>query len=66
MENARWHHGASLRPLEFPLDDAPAIEALLSAYPVGRLRSVSRNVDEGRLLVWVRGYRGCGSSPCLF
>ena len=34
LENARWHHGASLQCLEFPLDDAPAIDALLSAYPV--------------------------------
>jgi hypothetical protein len=34
MENARWHHGASLNPLEFPLDDAPAIDTLLNAYPV--------------------------------
>jgi len=37
MENARWHHGASLNPLEFPLDDAPAIDALLNAYPVIRM-----------------------------
>ena len=33
MENARWHHGAPLQPLEFPIDDAPAIETLLAAYP---------------------------------
>ena len=33
MDNARWHHGAPLQSLEFPLDDAPAIEALLAAYP---------------------------------
>ncbi|CAM9667097.1 unnamed protein product, partial [Sphacelaria rigidula] len=33
MDNARVHHGSSLSPLEFELDDAPAIEALLAAYP---------------------------------
>mmetsp|Transcript_20233 Transcript_20233/g.26342 ORF Transcript_20233/g.26342 Transcript_20233/m.26342 type:complete len:194 (-) Transcript_20233:146-727(-) len=33
MDNARWHHGAALNPLEFPLDDAPAIDALINAYP---------------------------------
>ena len=33
MDNARVHHGAPLRPLEFDLNDAPAVEALLTAYP---------------------------------
>ena len=34
LDNARWHHGSEMRPLEFPLDDAPAIEALLfGCYP---------------------------------
>lgn len=34
VDNARWHHGAEMRPLEFPLDDAPAIDLLINAYPV--------------------------------
>jgi bifunctional lysine-specific demethylase and histidyl-hydroxylase NO66 len=34
MDNARWHHGAEMKPLEFPIDDAPAIGVLISAYPV--------------------------------
>jgi len=33
MENARWHHGAALQQLGFPLDDGPALEMLLAAYP---------------------------------
>lgn len=33
MDNARELHGAPLQPLEFELDDGPAIEALLMAYP---------------------------------
>lgn len=33
MENARAHHAAPLRPLEFPLEDALAIDRLLAAYP---------------------------------
>jgi hypothetical protein len=33
MDNSRVHHGSALRPLEFELDDAPAVEALLNAYP---------------------------------
>jgi len=33
MENSREHHGAPLRPLEFPLEDALAIDRLLAAYP---------------------------------
>ncbi|KAG5188882.1 cupin superfamily protein-domain-containing protein [Tribonema minus] len=33
MDNARVHHGNPLRPLEFELDDALAIETLLAAYP---------------------------------
>ena len=34
MDNAREMYGAPLAPLEFELDDGPAIEALLLAYPV--------------------------------
>ena len=33
MENARSHHGAAMANVGFPLDDAPAIERLLLAYP---------------------------------
>ncbi|CAN0028044.1 unnamed protein product [Ascophyllum nodosum] len=33
MDNSRVHHGNALSPLQFELDDAPAIEVLLSAYP---------------------------------
>ncbi|CAM9748045.1 unnamed protein product, partial [Discosporangium mesarthrocarpum] len=33
MDNARVHHGNALSPLQFDLDDAPAIETLLAAYP---------------------------------
>jgi hypothetical protein len=33
MDNSRELHGAPLQPLEFELDDGPAIEALLAAYP---------------------------------
>ncbi|CAM9707862.1 unnamed protein product, partial [Phaeothamnion confervicola] len=33
MDNARVHHGVPQSPLEFELDDASAIEALLRAYP---------------------------------
>ena len=33
VENARTHHGAPLRPLEFPIEDTLAIDALLDAYP---------------------------------
>ena len=32
-------HGAPLQPLEFELDDGPAIEALLAAYPAAILVS---------------------------
>ncbi|CAM9167631.1 unnamed protein product [Chrysoparadoxa australica] len=41
MDNARVHHEAPLRPVEFELDDAPAIELLLASYPAG--------VEVGRL-----------------
>ena len=33
MDNSREMFGAPLQPLEFELDDGPAIEALLQAYP---------------------------------
>jgi lysine-specific demethylase/histidyl-hydroxylase NO66 len=33
MDNSRQVYGAPLKPLEFELDDGPAIEALLTAYP---------------------------------
>ena len=33
MDNSRELYGAPLQPLEFDLDDGPAIEALLAAYP---------------------------------
>jgi len=33
MDNSREKFGAPLQPLEFELDDGPAIEALLQAYP---------------------------------
>jgi len=33
MDNGRAHHEAEMSPLEFELDDAPAIEALIKAYP---------------------------------
>ncbi len=33
MDNSREQFGAPLQPLEFELDDGPAIEALLLAYP---------------------------------
>eukprot|EP00603_Paraphysomonas_imperforata_P015561 CAMPEP_0114457990 /NCGR_PEP_ID=MMETSP0104-20121206/4453_1 /TAXON_ID=37642 ORGANISM="Paraphysomonas imperforata, Strain PA2" /NCGR_SAMPLE_ID=MMETSP0104 /ASSEMBLY_ACC=CAM_ASM_000202 /LENGTH=569 /DNA_ID=CAMNT_0001630565 /DNA_START=14 /DNA_END=1723 /DNA_ORIENTATION=- len=33
MDNSRMLHEASLNPMEFDLDDGPAIEALLDAYP---------------------------------
>ena len=33
LDNDRWHHGAPLRPLEFPINDAPTIETILAAYP---------------------------------
>jgi len=33
MDNSRQMYGAPLKPLEFELDDGPAIEALLTAYP---------------------------------
>lgn len=35
MDNARELYGTPLQPLEFELDDGPAIEALLLAYPDG-------------------------------
>ena len=35
MDNSRELFGAPLAPLEFELDDGPAIEALLAAYPDG-------------------------------
>ena len=35
MDNAREQFGLPLNPLEFELDDGPAIEALLKAYPKG-------------------------------
>ncbi len=35
QDNSRVMYGASLNPLEFELDDGPAIEVLLSAYPEG-------------------------------
>ena len=35
MDNARELFGSALQPLEFELDDGPAIEALLLAYPTG-------------------------------
>jgi hypothetical protein len=37
MDNAREMHGAAIQPLEFELDDGPAIEMLLEAYPAGVL-----------------------------
>ncbi len=33
MDNSRVHHGAPLNLLAFEIDDAPAIETLLHAYP---------------------------------
>lgn len=33
MDNARYLYGAPINPLEFELDDGPAIEELLNAYP---------------------------------
>src|SRR3546814_5443183 len=33
MDNARVMHCAPLAPIEFELDDGPAIEMLLNAYP---------------------------------
>ncbi|CAM9566306.1 unnamed protein product, partial [Ectocarpus sp. 8 AP-2014] len=33
MDNSRVHHGNAMSPLQFELDDAPALEVLLSAYP---------------------------------
>ncbi len=33
IDNSRVHFGTPLNPLEFELDDAPAIETLLHAYP---------------------------------
>jgi hypothetical protein len=33
MDNSRQMFGGALNPLEFELDDGPAIEALLQAYP---------------------------------
>lgn len=35
QDNARELYGAPLNPLEFELDDGPAIEILLNAYPTG-------------------------------
>jgi hypothetical protein len=35
MDNSRYLHGNPLSPLEFELDDGPAIEALLDSYPHG-------------------------------
>lgn len=35
MDNARDQFGLPLNPLEFELDDGPAIEGLLNAYPEG-------------------------------
>ena len=35
MDNSRELFGAPLSPVEFDLDDGPAVEALLRAYPRG-------------------------------
>lgn len=39
MDNSRALHGNALSPLEFELDDGPAIEKLLDSYPRGVLIS---------------------------
>ena len=50
MDNARETYGAPLHPLEFELDDGPAIEALLLAYPsaitVGDLPHPSEEMED--------------------
>lgn len=35
MDNSRYRNGNPVKPLEFELDDGPAIEVLLSSYPEG-------------------------------
>ena len=50
MDNSRQVYGAPLKPLEFELDDGPAIEALLTAYPhsitVSDLDHPSEEIDD--------------------
>lgn len=43
---SREIHGAPLNPLEFDLDDGPAIEAFLDAYPEGIVVSDVHHVSE--------------------
>ena len=50
MDNSRELYGTALSPVEFELDDGPAIEALLAAYPdsitVSDLEHPSEELDD--------------------